>query len=380
MVHQDFPFPRTALRYPIAVLLILTCLCLPQTCTAQRKKKDGPTPPAPVVAEQIMLTRMYDTQSFVGVVEPSRRSTVGSPMDGRVMTFDVDAGQSVRRGDTLATLRTTAIQLQLAGANAELASRQATLNELTSGSLPSEIAAARAMENAAQAAADFAQTVFERVQRLTQQRGASASEFDEARRQRDQTKQQYLNAQSTTQLLVDGPRQERIDVAAAAVSLQEQIVAELRDRLARSVIQAPFDGVVVTEYTEVGNWLSTGAAVAEIIALSPAEVRVFVPERYINRLQIGSPCNVFVRAAQQQPFVGHIVRIVPQAQMPARTYPVIVRVANPTLETIAADANTEMTTNHAIGNASDPTGDPLTKPTSESNIPSRLAIAAGMLA
>ncbi|MEL7265705.1 MAG: HlyD family efflux transporter periplasmic adaptor subunit, partial [Planctomycetota bacterium] len=130
----------------------------------------------------------------------------------------------------------------------------------------------------------------------------------------------------------------------------------------------------------VGNWLSTGAAVAEIIALSPVEVRVFVPERYINRLQIGSPCNVFVRAAQQQPFVGHIVRIVPQAQMPARTYPVIVRVANPTLETIAADANTEMTTNHAIGNASDPTGDPLTKPTSESNIPSRLAIAAGMLA
>ena len=285
-------------------------------------------PPTPVHVETLIETEIAESVQFVGIAAPSRRSTVGSPLPGRVMSWNVDAGQRVKEGAVLAKLRTRAVELQLAQAQAELKSRQASLAELKAGARPGEIAAARASEKAAAAAAEFAETNFLRTEKLMRQSGASKLEYDQARRQRDESKQQLINAQSTTQLLVDGPRAERIVAAEASVELQQQIVAEIQDRIERSQIRAPFDGVVVTELTEAGNWLGAGDAVAEIVALNPIEIRVFVPERYINRVHVGESCEVAVRAAEGGSWIGKIRYVVPQAEQPARTFPVIVEVEN----------------------------------------------------
>ncbi|MEO1525280.1 MAG: efflux RND transporter periplasmic adaptor subunit [Planctomycetota bacterium] len=316
----------------------LLCLCVAADVAAQPPADEEAAPP-PVEVARLVDDEVAENVQFVGVAEPSRRSTVGSPLDGRVLGWEVDAGQRVKEGDVLARLRTRALELQLAAAKAELTSRRAALEELKAGARPGEIAAARASEAAAKAAAEFAETNFQRTERLMRQSGASKLEYDQARRQRDESKQVLINAQSTTQLLVDGPRSERIVAAEALVELQQQTVAGIEDRIERSQIRAPFDGVVVAEFTEAGNWLSAGDPVAEIIALNPVEIRVFVPERYINRVRVGESCEVTLRATAGASWIGRVRYIVPQAEQPARTFPVIVEVENTLMSASGADEN-----------------------------------------
>lgn len=342
---------------------MLTLACCPSAMAqaTQAGKGDDPAP-VPVIVERIVVSEAAESIRFVGVAAPSRRSTVGSPLAGRVMEWAVDAGETVRAGDVLAKLRTRALELQIAGAKAELDSRKATLAELEAGPLPAEIAAAQATQRAAQAAAEFAATNFERTDRLMKQRGASRTEFDQARRQRDQTRELLINAKNTTQLLVDGPRPERLAVAEAAVELQNQAIAELQDRLERSVIRAPFDGVVVTEFIEAGNWVVSGDPVAEVISLDPIEIQASVPERYINRVRVGGHCQVTIAAAGLDASPGRIQHVVPQAQQPARTFPVIIEVDNPPMT------------------PDTPTGQDDAATSEETNRRERLKIAVGMLA
>lgn len=320
----------------------------------------------PVEVEPLEETSVAESVKFVGVAAPSRRSTVGSPLAGRVLAWEVDAGQRVKEGDVLARLRTRALELLLTAAKAELTSRQAVLAELNAGALPAEIAAARASEKAAEAAAEFAETNFQRTEKLMLSSGASKLEYDQARRQRDESKQQLINSQSTTQLLVDGPRAERIVVAEAAVELQQQTIAEIQDRVERSEIRAPFDGVVVTEFTEAGNWLTPGDPVAEIISLNPVEIRVFVPERYINRVRVGDQCEVAIRATEGASWVGRVRYVVPQAEQPARTFPVIVEVENNSIQDPASTSEDMDSRRYAISagmlaNVSLPIGQPVRK-------------------
>ena len=96
------------------------------------------------------------SQAFVANVNPHRRSVIGSAVDGRVEEFLVDAGQEVDVGQPLAQLRTKTIEIELAGAQAELQLRRAELAELRNGSRPAEIELAEAVAQAAAAASDYA--------------------------------------------------------------------------------------------------------------------------------------------------------------------------------------------------------------------------------
>ena len=100
-----------------------------------------PLPPvnvSPVVEQSVAAGH-----TFVGTVMPLRKSTVGSPIDGRVMDFFVNEGEAVRAGQPVAQLRTKTLELELAAARAELKFRQEELRELENG-CPEEIEQAEA--------------------------------------------------------------------------------------------------------------------------------------------------------------------------------------------------------------------------------------------
>lgn len=62
-----------------------------------------------------------------GTIEAISQATVGFPVSGQVASVSVHIGQSVRSGDTLAQLNTTALDSQLSSAQSKLATTQAKL-------------------------------------------------------------------------------------------------------------------------------------------------------------------------------------------------------------------------------------------------------------
>jgi RND family efflux transporter MFP subunit len=267
---------------------------------------------------------------FVGTVEPLRRSVVGSAVDGRVIEMLVDEGDPVELDQPLARLRTATLEIQLAAAKAELELRQHELAELENGSRPEEIAQAEARQKGSQAAQENARLNLQRAETLfSQNRSVSQKELDLARAEAVETEQAYLAASAEYELVVAGPRVERIEQARARMNQQRELVAEIEDRIEKHTVRAPFAGSVIATSTEVGAWISQGDAVAEVIELDPVEVRVSVPETQIAKVVPGLNALVIVPALSSEPRTGQVARVIPQADIRSRTFPVLVRLPNP---------------------------------------------------
>lgn len=254
-------------------------------------------------------------------------------VDGRVADYLVNAGQAVEADQPLASLRTKTIEIEVAGAEAELELRRAELAELRNGSRPAEIELAEATTCAAEAANVYAKAKLARAERLfNSSAGLSQDELELTKSEAQTAIANASAANSSLELVREGPRTEQIDQAAARVAVQEQIVAGLKDRLSKYTIRSPFNGYVSSELTEAGAWVRQGDPVAEVLEIDPVEVEVFVPESSIRFVKKGVSCSLSFDALPGQIFTGTVDQIVPLADSRSRTFPVRVLVENPSVD------------------------------------------------
>jgi RND family efflux transporter MFP subunit len=106
-------------------------------------------------------------------------------------------------------------------------------------------------------------------------------------------------------------------------------VSRLERDLRQTAVAAPFAGVISREHTHEGQWLDIGAPVAELIDLDHLEVRLEVPERYYSELREGTAVEVHCDALPGLAFPGKIRAVVPNADPRARTFPVLITLADP---------------------------------------------------
>lgn len=286
-------------------------------------------PPAPVVVAPVVEREVGARRSFVGTVEPSRLSTVGSEVEGVVVEYLAEEGDRVEQGRPLARLRTRLLEIRLEAERATLELRKQALAELENGSRPEEIDEARARFKRAQIAVEVNDWKLARAQTLQKTNVISETELYDARLAARQAADDLRAAEAAFKLVEAGPRKERIAQARAQVKVQEARIAELEDDLERHTIRAPFDGYVVAEHTEVGQWVSKGDAVAAVAALDEVDVRVPVVEDYVRGVKLGLKLVVTIDALPGQMLEGRLDAIVPQADARARTFPVKIRVRNP---------------------------------------------------
>ena len=286
-------------------------------------------PAARVLVAPVVEQAIGNQRDLVGTVLPRRRVIVGSAVDGRVVEYPVVAGQRVAEGEVLTRLLTQTLELELAAADAELQLREAELSELRNGARPAEIAAAEARVASAEATASYAQASFARMQRLRDLGSVSQDEFDQVDRGLKQADQQLAEAKSLRDLVLEGPRPERIVQFEAKVEAQRHLIAQIKDRLEKFTIRAPFDGYIVNEFIDKGAWVKAGDPIVELVQLDPVEVEVFVPEQQIPFIQPNQVAPVQFAALSGQTFTGRVDQIVPLANVQSRTFPVRVVIPNP---------------------------------------------------
>ena len=117
-----------------------------------------------------------------------------------------------------------------------------------------------------------------RVQRLFQQGIASESEVDQA------------------QTTVDQAKLDRKD---------------RRRDLSNTVIKAPFGGMLTQRFVDEGAFVTSGAQVYEITDFSTLVARVYVPEKELDRIEVGQAAAIVGKAAQNREGIGEVRRIAP---------------------------------------------------------------------
>ena len=309
---------------------IVLVACTLSNCVGLARAQDTSVP---VTVEKVEQRRVGLRNSFVGTAMPLRRSVVGSAVDGRVVKMFVREGDAVQIGKPLAQLRTETLEIELLRADAELDMRKQELVELENGSRPEEIQRAKARVEGAKALSDYTEAKLRRAREAYEKAAVvTLDELEEAISKSIAAKQGLMAAQAEYEMVLKGPRQEQIAQAQSRVNIQTEMARQIEDRISLHTLKAPFDGHIVARYHEVGGWASSGDLIVEIVELNPIEVEVFVSEQFVTHVEPGMKAVVTFDALPKRSFNGTVVKIVPQADVRSRTFPVKVQLPNPSEE------------------------------------------------
>lgn len=287
------------------------------------------TGPAKVTVVEILERRdLSSGRAFVGTVEARRHSSIGSAVSGRVIEFLVNDGDRVTKGQPLARLLTKNVEIQIAAAKAEHELRKHELLELKNGAREEERRESEARMKAAAAAMKLSQAKLARVRGLIERNAATREEIDEVSSVSETATALHLAAKAAYDLVIAGPRPEKIAQAEARADAAQEEVNRLLDILEKHTIKSPFAGYVVAEHTEEGQWIESGKLVAEVAEVDPIEIRVSLHESYIPRLTLGMSARIDIEALPSQTFIGTVSAIVPKGDEKSRTFPVRIALEN----------------------------------------------------
>jgi RND family efflux transporter MFP subunit len=250
----------------------------------------GQMGPSPVVLDAVRVEVAEQFRQVTGELRSVRRALLAAEEDGLVVELAVNEGDAVKQGDVLARLRDTRARLDVARAEADLASKRGTVLERTA--------------EAARARQDMA-----RLEELQSRASAAWSEMED--------KKTALAAAEA-----------RLEVASADVASAEAALNWARERLVRMTIAAPFGGRIIAKRTEIGQWLRQGDPVVELLDLDQVDARLDVPEQFIDRInQSAEPVRIRIQATGEVA-QAPVSAVVPDADPLSRLFPVRVRLSN----------------------------------------------------
>jgi HlyD family secretion protein len=283
---------------------------------------------------------------------------VGAEASGQLTTFDPQEGQKLAAGAVVGSIDSTDLGLernQLTAQRAATASRVSEIDQQAAVLRAQQLAAtaqrdaARAQRAALETQLDTARRNFERTKRLADQQAATAQQLDQAERdyrvleQQVRAQQEQIAAQEhqiTAQAnQVDANRAQRKTAQDQVASADAQI-ARVTERVRKSDVRNPVAGTVLATYARAGEVVQPGQPLYKIADLGTVEVRVYVGERQLSAVHLGSQAQVTADAGgTRRSISGTVSWVSSQAEFtptPIQTreeradlvYAVKVRVAN----------------------------------------------------
>jgi HlyD family secretion protein len=162
----------------------------------------------------------------------------------RITQMLVQEGDTVQKGQLLATLDKQRLQHAVDLATAQANAQREVVARLKAGSRPEEIRQAQAAADAARVAAENTERNSQRLAELLQQKLVPQEQADNARAAADAAAAQARAANETLRLAKLGPRKEDIAAAQATLQAAEAQLALAQRQLADTELTAPATGVI----------------------------------------------------------------------------------------------------------------------------------------
>jgi membrane fusion protein (multidrug efflux system) len=126
--------------------------------------------------------------------------------------------------------------------------------------------------------------------------------------------------------------QAELERAEATMRSNEAQLELLQVRLDRTLVRAPFTGVMGQRSVSLGDYVTKDTKLAAIQTFSPQRASFQVPERYADQLKVGQQVSFRVAALPGRTFTGKVDFVDPIVQLPGRSITVKAVVPNPKRE------------------------------------------------
>ena len=105
-------------------------------------------------------------------------------------------------------------------------------------------------------------------------------------------------------------------------------LAGLEERLDRTVVKAPFTGVLDERHVDIGTSVGPGQTIGRLVNLNPIKVFAGVPERYASDVKVGATALMRFEALGQEVYTAPIRYVSSTINPSSRTFTIEVEVAN----------------------------------------------------
>jgi membrane fusion protein (multidrug efflux system) len=236
-------------------------------------------PPAVIGPENLAVaidTVLTAGPTLSGTLEPELAATVRAEVGGSVTEVRADDGQPVKRGQVLARIDDTAVRDAYVSARAALRSAEAT--------------------------AQLAQRNAGRAERLNAAGAVADREVEDARTNATTAEGQVADAKAR--------------------------LASAEKQLAKTVLRAPFDGVVGSVTVSEGDVVQTGTALLSVLGPRTLRLEASVPAEAIASVKPGTAVQFTVSGFEGRSFSGKIQRVSPAVDPATRQVRVIASIGN----------------------------------------------------
>ena len=261
--------------------------------------------------------------SLIGILAMSRTNVVlqgqieateiriSGKLPGRVDTFFVAEGQSVKRGDTLVGISSPEAWAKLQQANAMENVAKFQNEKIDEGTRLQIIRTAEELWNKSKTDLQLAKSTFQRIQALYKDSVVSAQRYDEvealyqsAIAAERATHQQYLLAKA-------GAQKQDKESARSLVDAAQGTVNEVQSVLQDAWLTAPTNGEIATIYVQYGELVGTGTPIMNLVVLQDCHVVLNVREDYLSYFEMGQAFVGKVPAMGNQEVVFRVNYISP---------------------------------------------------------------------
>ena len=279
----------------------------------------------PVETTEIELVQSYQTsQTYTGEVKASRSSEVGFERGGKLIEVLVEEGDRITAGMPLAKLDTANLEAQKQALLAQKAQAQAILAELQNGARSEQIAAAQASVRDLQQQLELEKLKRSRREYLYQEGAIAREQLEEITFNSKALNERLANATSNLNELNNGTRAEQVAAQQAAVDALTAEIDNLSITIAKSVLQAPFAGIVAARNLDEGTVVETGQSILRLVENIQPEVKVGVPISIVDKIQPGSEQIVRIAGKSYSAIVNSIL---PEVDPTTRTRSIILQLA-----------------------------------------------------
>lgn len=251
----------------------------------------------------------------VGTLFALHESNIGSKVGGRAAEIYVEESDEVKKGDPLMKLEQEDYVDAVNQAQAAVATAEAALANVLAGTRREDIATA-------EAAFELAEREYNRMKGLWATQSIPKARLEAA-------EAQYKTAKETYEKAVRGPREEDINVARAQVDQAKAALETAGTYLEDSTIRAPFDGVIIGKYANVGEMVGMSRVLFREVDISRVKVEADIPESEFSWTKVGAPAFISVDAYPGDEFRGAVTVVNPSVDPMTRTFHVKLEIPNP---------------------------------------------------
>ena len=272
---------RVGLLSVLAVLVIffMSSGCVKKEEVAKKKREFS----LPVQIGKIIFKDVTDQVRTVGNIHAEQRVIINSEVVGQVTDVEVREGDTVKSGDLLARIDSREYQLEVEELEAEISVAEEEFKKAVEGLRPEEKEKLLARVRVNESALGLAIKEQDRFQKLVKDGVTAQSILDEVDDRVRQAEERLREGKAAFEAAKQSRHEDIEQLKAEGKGIVKRLEKAQLD-FSKTLILAPFGGVIINKKIEEGAFVQAGSPVIEMVSSARLKAVLEMPQAYRNKL------------------------------------------------------------------------------------------------